>query len=90
MMRRPPKTYCKVRVLRESFEFSDVDGSGRLEQEELPKLLRVLGCAAHTAAQKAAESHAAEGQPMWGGWFPRKGSPSAAPARASSRNCSID
>jgi len=47
-------TVEEVRVLRESFEFCDADGSGYIDLEELPVVLKNLGCAAITPVQKRA------------------------------------
>jgi hypothetical protein len=52
-------TTCKlsiqeVRILRESFEFCDADGSGSIDREELTVVLKNLGCTPTTAAQKSA------------------------------------
>jgi len=43
-----------VRVLRESFEFCDWDGSGTIDNDELPELLKNIGYPATTPAQKIA------------------------------------
>lgn len=44
----------EVRVLRESFDFADADGSGSIDAGELGDLLKNLGYPAQTTAQKAA------------------------------------
>merc|ERR1719161_437848 len=45
---------AEVRLLRETFEFSDADGSGLIEADEIQTLLKNVGCPPHTGAQRAA------------------------------------
>eukprot|EP00746_Dinoflagellata_sp_MGD_P008132 gnl/MRDRNA2_/MRDRNA2_116217_c0_seq1.p1 gnl/MRDRNA2_/MRDRNA2_116217_c0~~gnl/MRDRNA2_/MRDRNA2_116217_c0_seq1.p1 ORF type:complete len:997 (-),score=190.92 gnl/MRDRNA2_/MRDRNA2_116217_c0_seq1:263-2809(-) len=46
----------EVRCLRHCFDFSDTDGSSQIDHEELLIVLKTLGCAVITPAQKAAFS----------------------------------
>lgn len=47
-------TIGEVRVLRESFEFCDRDGSGYIDPDELTVILKTLGCAPITPSLKQA------------------------------------
>lgn len=43
----------EVHALRESFEFCDVDGSGKIDQDEMVPLLENIGCPPTTQIQKS-------------------------------------
>merc|ERR1719487_1060932 len=44
----------EVESLRENFLFSDIDGSGNIDEEELSSLMKNCGCEATTQIQKTA------------------------------------
>eukprot|EP00746_Dinoflagellata_sp_MGD_P138400 gnl/MRDRNA2_/MRDRNA2_72050_c0_seq1.p1 gnl/MRDRNA2_/MRDRNA2_72050_c0~~gnl/MRDRNA2_/MRDRNA2_72050_c0_seq1.p1 ORF type:complete len:1298 (-),score=274.48 gnl/MRDRNA2_/MRDRNA2_72050_c0_seq1:262-4155(-) len=47
----------EIQCLRDCFEFCDADGSGHIDSEELAYVLKTMGCAAITQAQKKAFAH---------------------------------
>lgn len=53
-------TLEEVRTLRESFEFCDSDGNGLIDREELPFILKILGCVPLTGQQQRAHMRTLE------------------------------